>query len=101
LVVVAVGGIFVELVAERRVALPPLSREQADTLLETFGLASKLLAGARGNPPADRPGVVDAIVAVGRLAAEIGDCLEALDINPLLCGPAGVVAVDGLAVPRR
>jgi acyl-CoA synthetase (NDP forming) len=100
LVLVAVGGIFVELVAERWVVLPPVSRAQADTLLENFALASTLLAGARGDPPADRPAVVDAIVAVGQLAAELGDCLEALDINPLLCGPGGAVAVDGLVVPR-
>ena len=26
--------------------------------------------------------------------------LEALDINPLICGPGGAVAVDALAVPR-
>jgi hypothetical protein len=31
---------------------------------------------------------------------ELGDALEALDINPLICGPDRAVAVDALAVPR-
>jgi hypothetical protein len=31
---------------------------------------------------------------------ELGDLLDAFDVNPLICGPSGVVAVDALAVPR-
>ena len=43
---------------------------------------------------------VDAIVGVGRLAVELGDCLAALDVNPLIAGPEGCVAVDALVVAR-
>ena len=35
------------------------------------------------------------------LAAELGDALEALDVNPLLATPDGPVAVDALVLPRR
>jgi acetate---CoA ligase (ADP-forming) len=45
--------------------------------------------------------VAEAVVAVSAIARELGDQLEALDINPLICGPAGAVAVDALAVNRR
>ena len=60
-----------------------------------------LLAGVRGQPPADTAAVAEAVVAVSAIAHELGDQLEALDINPLICGPAGAVAVDALAVGRR
>jgi hypothetical protein len=44
--------------------------------------------------------VAGAVVAVSAVAGELGDHLEALDINPLICGPDGAVAVDVLAVRR-
>jgi hypothetical protein len=31
---------------------------------------------------------------------ELGQDIDALDINPLICGPHGAVAVDALVVPR-
>jgi hypothetical protein len=48
----------------------------------------------------DTGAVADAVVAVSAIACELGGHLEALDINPLICGPAGAVAVDALAVRR-
>jgi hypothetical protein len=34
------------------------------------------------------------------LAADLGDLLDALDVNPLICSPAGCLAVDALVEPR-
>ncbi len=61
---------------------------------------SKLLAGVRGMQPADLSAVTRAIAGLSDLALELGDQLEALDINPLICGPGGAIAVDALAIPR-
>ena len=44
--------------------------------------------------------MVRAITGLSALAIDLGDELEALDVNPLICGPAGAVAVDALAVAR-
>ncbi|HTQ94694.1 MAG TPA: acetate--CoA ligase family protein, partial [Streptosporangiaceae bacterium] len=49
---------------------------------------------------ADLGAIADTIVALSRLACDLGDMLDALDINPLICGPSGAVAADVLAVPR-
>jgi acetate---CoA ligase (ADP-forming) len=100
LVVVGAGGVLVELLADRAVALPPVSVAQAGDLINGLRVA-KLLAGARGAPPADLAAVQHAISGLSRLAIELGEHLEALDINPLICGPCGAVAVDALAIPRR
>jgi hypothetical protein len=38
-------------------------------------------------------------MAAAGSAAELGDATTALDINPLICGPSGAVAVDALIIP--
>jgi hypothetical protein len=98
LVVVAAGGTSTELFADRAVTLPPISRERARGLLDRLRMR-KALDGWRGKPAVDIEPVIDAIVAVGTLAAELGDQLVALDVNPLIAGPDGVLAVDALIVP--
>jgi acyl-CoA synthetase (NDP forming) len=99
LIVVAAGGTLVELLDDKAVALPPVSEAQATRLLAGLR-AARLLDGVRGAPPASRDAVVRAITALSALAADLGDRLEALDINPLICGPACAVAVDALLIPR-
>jgi acyl-CoA synthetase (NDP forming) len=100
LLVVGAGGVLVELLADRAVALPPVSAVQAHQMLGTLRVA-RLLAGVRGQPAADLDAVAAAITGLSQLAVELGDVLEALDINPLICGPDRAVAVDALAVPRQ
>ena len=99
LIVVAAGGVLVELLADRAVALPPVGRAGAHRLLARLR-AARLLDGVRGAAPADRDAVAGAITALSTLALELGDALDALDINPLICGPTGAVAVDALAIAR-
>jgi acetate---CoA ligase (ADP-forming) len=99
LVVVGAGGVLVELLADRAVALPPVTAAQAHRMLGTLRVA-RLLAGVRGQPAADLDAAAAAITGLSQLAVELGDVLEALDINPLICGPDRAVAVDALAVPR-
>ncbi len=100
LLLVAAGGVLVELLHDRALAVPPLDRGRAHALLDRLR-ARPLLDGVRGAPAADVESVVDAVLALSTLAVEIGDALEALDVNPLLCGPSGAVAVDTLVVPAR
>ncbi|HEY2131007.1 MAG TPA: acetate--CoA ligase family protein [Streptosporangiaceae bacterium] len=100
LLVVGAGGLLVELLADRAVALPPAGPEQAHELVSQLRVAA-LLAGPRGQPAADLTAVTAAITGLSQLAVELGDVLEALDINPLICGPHGAVAVDALAIPRE
>jgi len=62
---------------------------------------SELLAGHRGRPKVAADGLVAAVVAFARLAHELSDLLEAVDVNPLVVHPGGVVAVDALVVVRE
>jgi acyl-CoA synthetase (NDP forming) len=99
LVMVAAGGILVELVADRAVALPPVDRE---TALEMIGRlkVSTLLAGFRGAAPSDVGALADAVAALGQLVVELGDHLAGLDLNPVIVGPDSALVVDALVIPR-
>jgi hypothetical protein len=99
LIVVGAGGILIEILSERAVVLPPVTRSAARAVLGRLRLAA-VLAGARGQAPADLEAIAGAITALSVLACDLGDVLDALDINPLICGPSGAVAADVLAVPR-
>lgn len=96
-VVFGLGGIMVEILQDRALGIPPLSRGEA---LEMVGntKGSKLLYGFRGSPKADLEALVDTLIRIGRLAVDWADRIEALDINPLLILPEGqgVIAVDAL-----
>jgi acetate---CoA ligase (ADP-forming) len=100
LVIVGAGGTLVEVIADRVVAMPPLTPEQATDLLGGLKVA-RLLAGVRGARPADIGAVARAIACLAELAGELGEHIEALDINPLICGPDGAVAVDALVVRAK
>ena len=99
LIVVGAGGVLVEVLADRAVALPPVDEPTAAQLISELRIAS-LLHGFRGAAPADLDAIVGAITGLSALACELGDELDALDVNPLICGPAGAVAVDALVIGR-
>ncbi|WP_027718195.1 acetate--CoA ligase family protein [Desulfovirgula thermocuniculi] len=101
-VMFGLGGIFVEVFKDVSFRVAPLSREDALEMIgETKGF--QLLKGARGAPPADMEALAETIVRVSHLALELGDCLEELDINPLMVYPQGrgVKAADAMVVLRR
>lgn len=99
LIVVGAGGVLVELIGDRAVALPELAAQQPSGLLRGLKVAT-LLAGVRGAAPADLGAIAAAIAGVAELASELADHIEALDVNPLICSAAGAVAVDALIIPR-
>jgi len=93
------GGVWLELVKDVAFGAPGMTREGAARLIDSTR-AGKLLDGYRGQDPYDRGAVIDALVALGRLAAAAGDVIESVDINPFLALPrgAGGLALDALAV---
>jgi len=99
LVLVAAGGVLVEVLKDRRLALPPLDEFRAMRLIDRLKMRP-LLDGVRGAPASDVEALARAIVGLGWLAHDLGEHLDALDANPVICGPNGCVAVDALVVPR-
>jgi acetyl coenzyme A synthetase (ADP forming)-like protein len=102
LVAVGPGGTFAELIGDASFRLAPLTDADAEELVQA-GKVGRLLAGFRGAPPADTTAVADLLLRIGRLADDLPEVAE-LDLNPVIAGPGGVVAVDArvrVAAPTR
>ena len=99
LLVVAAGGTMVELLADRVVACPPVSHAGARAMLD--GLRTRaLLDGWRGAAAADVGALTDVIVAFSHLAVELGEVVDAVEVNPVVVSARGALAVDALVIPR-
>jgi acetyltransferase len=100
LLVVGLGGVWVEALQAVRYALAPLDEARARALLAALPGAA-LLQGYRGRPPTDVDAVVAALLALSRLAVDLGPALDTVEINPFIAGPAGAggVAVDVVCLP--
>lgn len=100
LVMAAAGGVLIEVLGDRCMALPPIDEARARSLIDRLAVRP-LLDGVRGAKPADLDAVGRALVRLSALAADLGDLIEAFDVNPLVAGPDGCVAVDALVLPVR
>lgn len=91
-IAVGAGGKAVEVLDDRVLGLPPLDDDLAYDMVARTRIA-ELMAGYRDVPPADIDAVIRVLNSVSTIAAELPDIAE-LDINPLVVGPDGVVALD-------
>jgi acyl-CoA synthetase (NDP forming) len=98
LVMVAAGGVLIETLGDRRLALPPLDEVRAAKLIDRLD-ARPLLDGVRGAPPVDVNALSRALSRLSLLARDLGDLIGAIDVNPVIVGPHGCVAVDALVEP--
>jgi acetyltransferase len=95
------GGVLLELTKDVSFGAVPLPPWQAKAMIERT-TAGRLLKGYRGAPACDEESVLAALTALGRLAHDLGDQIESIDINPLVAMPEGqgAVALDALVVLR-
>ena len=95
LAVVGCGGIYVEIFGDTAARLAPVSAPEALTMLDELKVAP-LLRGTRGEPAVDRPALAGIIGRFSQLLTDLPELAE-IEINPLMVGPAGAVAVDARA----
>ncbi len=94
------GGLLLELIQDVTFSAPPISREKARDMLASLRVG-RLLQGYRGAPACDSEAVVDALVALGRLAADLEAVVQSVDINPFVALPNGGLALDALVVLQK
>ncbi len=92
MVVAGFGGVLVETQRDIRLAVAPVDRDQARAMLSSLRGAA-LFGGLRGSPPVPLGLVAEIVVAVGDLMLARPEIAE-LDLNPVLAGPDGCVAVN-------
>ncbi len=96
LVMVGLGGIFVEILKDVSFRLCPITRIDAEEMIAELKGAA-ILKGARGSKPASMEAIIDVLLKVGGdnglLMQHAADISEA-DINPLIVSDTAAVAVD-------
>lgn len=86
------GGTAVEVLRDRAIALPPLNSVLAERLVRRTR-AARMLEQFRDAPAVDPKRIEQVLLRVSEMVCELPE-IAALDINPLLAGELGVVAVD-------
>ena len=96
IVLVGIGGVLAEVLDDVSLRLAPVSASEALAMLAELR-GSRLLDMTRGRPAIDREAVASILVALGALAIARPD-IRAIDLNPVIAGPDGAIAVDALVV---
>ncbi len=98
-VLVGLGGIFTEVLDDVAVLLAPVDAGVVRARLERLRGAA-LLRGVRGQPGVDIDALAELVAAVARFLVDNPDVVV-VDLNPVIAGPDGAVAVDALIVADR
>ncbi len=96
IVLAGIGGVLAEVLDDVVLRLAPVSGLEAGSMLAELR-GTRLLDGVRGRPPVDRAAIAGVLVALGRLAEARPD-IRAIDLNPVVAGRDGAIAVDALVV---
>jgi acetyltransferase len=102
MVLLGLGGVFVELFKDVALYPAPFGMEEAKMMIDSLK-ASKMFYGFRGDAPKDVEALAETLVKVSKFAVEKKDSLVELDINPLFVYEKGkgVAAADGLIVVKK
>ncbi len=92
LVAFGLGGVLVEVLKDVTFRLAPVTREDAEAMLDGIQ-AADMLKGVRGGKPVDRAALADLIVNVSRLVDDVPEIVE-LDLNPVFAREDGAIAAD-------
>jgi len=97
------GGVFVEIFGDTTFRVCPIDRLDAGEMIDDLR-GAPLLRGARGREPVDEKRIVEALLAVGGeagLLVELENELAELDINPLIVSQGAAIACDARIVLAR
>jgi hypothetical protein len=94
IVMLGIGGIFVEVLEDVTFARAPIGSDRARALVDELS-SQRLLNGFRGAPPVDRATLVEVMERVGALIAANPRIAE-VDLNPVICNGAKLVVADAL-----
>ncbi len=97
MIMVGMGGVFVELFKDVQLAPAPLTQSQAERMIENLA-SYPLLNGYRGGAVCDKAALAGLLVKISQMAAEGKDKVKELDINPVFITEDGAAIADALLV---
>jgi acyl-CoA synthetase (NDP forming) len=96
--IAGLGGIFAEALHDVSTFPLPIGRDFVEAELAK-GSLGRILTSPRWKHPGAFSAFVDLLMCLQEAALSLGDRLQAIDINPVILGGAGAIAVDALVVP--
>jgi acyl-CoA synthetase (NDP forming) len=100
IIVLSAGGVLIELLDDKAAALAPFGPDDARDLLGELKV-HKLLAGVRGRPPADIHALAHLVSRFSIMVAALAQEISEIDVNPVIAGPSGALAVDALVITKQ
>lgn len=86
------GGIFVEILKDVTFRIIPIEERDAWTMIKSIK-GYPILAGARGEPPADMEAIADMMLRVSQLVSDLEEYIKEMDLNPVFVYNEGEGAV--------
>jgi len=100
-VLLGIGGTEAELYRDTSLRLAPLGESDVAAMVKCLR-AHQVLAGYRGSAPVNMPELTHMLMAFSNLVVELGDEIESIDLNPVICSPDRCVAADArIMLPER
>ncbi|WP_409969362.1 acetate--CoA ligase family protein [Bengtsoniella intestinalis] len=97
MIVVGMGGVFVELLHDVQMRPAPVNHQEAMEMLEQL-VSYPLLTGYRGSQPKNVQALADLLVSISQMASQCADQIKELDINPVFVTQDGVSIADALLI---
>jgi hypothetical protein len=98
-VLIGAGGVHVEALDDAVYALPPFDATEARRLCGRLRIAA-LLASSRHRRPPAIDAFCEAAARFSALAAELGELLAEIDLNPVIVHADGCAIVDALIISQ-
>ncbi len=98
-VLLSAGGALIDVLDDRVALLPRIDEAAALEALDRLRIRP-VLDGARGGPAADLEALAEVVTRFSELALDAAGVIGAIDVNPVIAGPDGAVAVDALMKRR-
>lgn len=100
MVLIGIGGTGVEIYKDISLRMAPISEK--DALAMIGGLkAQRLLTGYRGKEGVDLKMLTGTLLSFSSLVMELGEGIESIDVNPLLCSSRHCVVADARIILRK
>ena len=100
MVMVGSGGIYIEVLKDRVFSLAPFDEIEAMAMIDSLR-TRPLLAGVRGAKAADLNQLAKQLANFSHLAADLGDDISEIDVNPIIVNDKGSIAVDALVIAKE
>jgi hypothetical protein len=99
-VLVGIGGTAVEIYKDVALRMAPMTKDVAAEALDSLK-GVKLLKGYRGKEPVNFEKLADAIVKFSKMAYDLRDEVESMDLNPVICTGDKAVVADARIILKK